>query len=71
MDPSLKIDADAFYHAGAIAIALDLSLSTLDRARRDGKLRFVRKGQRILIRGQWVLDWLNVPCERKGAADER
>ena len=69
MDPSLKIAPDAFYHAGAIAIALDLTLSTLDRARRNGNLRFVRKGQRILIRGQWVLDWLNTPCERKAATD--
>ena len=69
MDPSLKIDPDAFYHAGAIAVALDLSLSTLDRARREGNLRFVRKGQRILIRGQWVLDWLNTPREQKAVAN--
>lgn len=71
MDPSLKIDPDAFYHAAAIAIGLDLSLSALDRARREGKLRFVRKGQRILMRGQWVLDWLNTPRERKADTDVR
>jgi hypothetical protein len=54
----ILIDPDAYYHAGAIALALDVPLSALDRARRHGELRYVRRGNRILIRGDWVIDWL-------------
>ena len=37
---------------------LGLTLRTVARARRDGKLRFARQGHRILYLGQWVVDWL-------------
>lgn len=63
----ILIDPDAYYHAGAIALALDVPLSALDRARRRGELRYVRRGQRVLIRGQWVLDWLAPESEDRHA----
>lgn len=59
----IRIDPDAYYHAGAISLALDVPLSALDRARRRGELRYVRRGRRILIRGEWVLAWLTPGAE--------
>jgi hypothetical protein len=56
--PTLCIDPDTIYSEGAVALALDLPLATLARARREGRLRYSRQGQRILIRGAWLLEWL-------------
>jgi hypothetical protein len=56
--PPILFDPDAYYHAGSIALALDVSQAALDRARRRGELRYVRRGRRVLIRGDWILDWL-------------
>jgi len=47
-----------------------LTEATLSRARRDGELRFTRKGKRILYMGEWILDWLSADV-RKGVADGR
>jgi hypothetical protein len=57
------IEPSAVYDDGSLMLALGLSEATLSRARREGQLRFTRKGQRILYLGQWVVDWL--------AADDR
>ena len=57
MANTLPIDPDTIYDDGAVSLALDLPLSTLDRARREGRLRYARRGRRIFIRGQWLLDW--------------
>jgi hypothetical protein len=59
----ITIDPDAYYHAGTIALMLDVPLSAIDRARRRGELRYVRRGQRILMRGAWVLAWLTPESE--------
>jgi hypothetical protein len=56
---ALPIDPDTVYTEGSVSLALDLPLATLARARREGRLRYSRQGQRILILGQWLLDWLN------------
>jgi excisionase family DNA binding protein len=56
--PTLSIEPDTVYSEGAVALALDLPLATLARARRDGRLRFTRQGRRVLIRGAWLLAWL-------------
>jgi hypothetical protein len=57
ISPAL-IDPAAVYDDGAVVLTLDLSSATLARARRDGRLRFTRKGRRVLYMGQWLLDWL-------------
>jgi hypothetical protein len=59
MANTLVLDPNAIYDEGAISLALDISLSTLDRARRLGQLRYARKGHRIFFRGQWLLDWFD------------
>lgn len=63
----VKIDPVAVYHAGDVALILDVPLATLDKARRDGNLPFVRRGNRIFITGRAVLDWLT-PDDRSEVA---
>jgi hypothetical protein len=58
MPETLSIDPRAVYREGTLSLALDVPLTTLGRARREGRLRFSRQGRRVLILGQWVLDWL-------------
>ena len=67
MANTLCLDPNTIYDEGAVSLALDIPLSTLDRARREGRLRFVRKGRRIFFRGQWLLDWFDGK-ERQEAA---
>ena len=67
----IRIDPDAYYHAGAIALTLDIPLSVLDRARRRGELRYVRRGRRIFMRGQWVLAWLTPTAESEDRHAQR
>jgi hypothetical protein len=54
-----KIDPDAIYRDADIAIGLGLTLDTLRRERKSGRLRYVRKGKCVLYRGSWVLAWLD------------
>jgi len=58
MTRSSQIDPQAVFDDGAIHLALDIPTATLARARRAGRLRFTRKGRRVLYLGQWILDWL-------------
>lgn len=68
MAGSLLIEPTAIYDDGAIALALDIRLATLARARREGKLRFTRKGQRVFYLGAWIIEWMQTdvkaPAER-------
>jgi hypothetical protein len=56
-DTTIRILADAIYD-DRFLYGLDLSAQTLARARRDGTLRYTRKGKRILYLGEWILAWL-------------
>jgi Helix-turn-helix domain len=56
--PPVQIDPAAIYTEGAIALALDITLATLSRARNRGELRYVRRGRRVLIHGRDLLAWL-------------
>jgi hypothetical protein len=53
-----KIDPGQVYDDGAVVLALNVSSSTLARARRDGTLRFARKGKRVFYLGEWLIDSL-------------
>ncbi|QDU39193.1 Helix-turn-helix domain protein [Maioricimonas rarisocia] len=53
-----RIDPDGIYHEGRAALLLNLPTATLQRARRENRLRYTRQGRAILYRGQWLLDWL-------------
>jgi hypothetical protein len=65
--PVALIDPAAIYSEGAVALALDIPLTTLRHARRRGELRYVRRGRRVLLHGRDLLDWLT-PVGRGDAA---
>jgi len=54
----VRIEPDGICDDGMLVLSLGLTHAALQRARRSGQLRHTRSGQRILYRGQWVLDWL-------------
>jgi len=68
MPGTLALDPNTIYEEGAVALALDIPLATLLRARRERRLRFVRKGRRVFFRGQWLLDWFEGDEGEKEAA---
>lgn len=55
-----RIDPDGIYHDGQARLLLDLPGSTLARARREGTLKYSRRGGRILYQGAWLLAWLDM-----------
>jgi hypothetical protein len=54
----VPIDPTAVYDDSALVLSLDIPSATLARARREGRLRYSRKGRRTYYLGQWVLDWI-------------
>lgn len=64
-----QVDPDRIYDDDALLAALDVSLAALARARRDGELRYTRKGKRVLYLGQWVLDWIKADLCREVARE--
>ena len=58
MAAPLNIEPNGVYDDGALVLSLGLTHATLARARRDGHLRFSRKGKRVLYLGQWIIEWL-------------
>jgi hypothetical protein len=54
----VRIDPDAVYTVGAIVLTLDIPSTTIDRARRTGELKYVRRGHRIYVLGRNLLAWL-------------
>jgi hypothetical protein len=55
---TVRIEPDGIYDDDTLYAALGLSAQTLARSRRDGSLRYARKGNRTLYMGRWVLAWL-------------
>jgi hypothetical protein len=66
MATKLQIDPDTVYDEGEISLSLDIPTTILSRERRAGRLRFTRKGRRVLILGRWLLDWLTNGKSQKG-----
>ena len=58
MTAIINIESNGIYDDGTLVLALGLTHATLARARRDGQLRFARKGKRVLYLGQWIIEWL-------------
>jgi hypothetical protein len=54
----LHIDPDALYEDSTVVLTLDIPSATLARARREGRLRYSRRGRRTYYLGRWLLDWL-------------
>jgi hypothetical protein len=64
MASTFSIDPTAIYDDGAISLALKVPLATLARARRNGQLRYSRKGRRVLYLGAWILAWVQADDSR-------
>jgi hypothetical protein len=58
MTRACQLDNDGFYDDDALESTLGLRAAALARGRRDGSLRFTRRGGRTLYLGRWVTDWL-------------
>jgi hypothetical protein len=56
---TVRIEREGIYNDHLLTESLGVSTETLARARDEGRLRYARKGDRILYMGQWVLDWLS------------
>jgi hypothetical protein len=54
----VRIDPDAVYTVGTIVLTLNIPSATIDRARRTGELKYVRRGHRIYVLGRNLLAWL-------------
>lgn len=65
MTVSVVIEPNAICDDAALYCALGISATTLAKARRNGSLRYTRKGNRILYLGQWILDWLSSGDEQE------
>jgi len=52
------IQPTGIYTAADLSRMLDVSPDTQAEARRNGALRYVRKGRRTIYLGEWVLTWL-------------
>ena len=58
MKEGIKIDPDAFYDTDLICDLLQVKRSSLDKIRRSGELKSVKKINKHVCRGQWLIDWL-------------
>ena len=58
MDSNFSIVPDGVYGDGALVLGLGVTHAALAQARREGELRYTRKGRRVLYLGQWIIDWL-------------
>ena len=52
-----KIEATAVYDEALLHCNFGLPYASLAKARRDGSLRHIVVGKRILFLGSWILDW--------------
>jgi hypothetical protein len=59
-----RIDPDGIYHDGQARLLLGLTEATMSRARREGRLRFTRQGNRVIYRGSWLVAWLEADADR-------
>jgi hypothetical protein len=62
---AIQIDPTGIYDDVLLYGALEVSTSTLAKARREGRLRYTRQGKRILYLGSWVLAWLEADARQE------
>lgn len=67
MVSTVLIEPQGIYDDGAIHLALGITSATLARARRQGTLRFARKGKRTLYLGSWIIDWIEADARPEAA----
>lgn len=54
----IKIEPDGLYDDIMVYRATEIAPRTLAAARKAGKLKSTRAGNRVLYLGRWLLDWL-------------
>jgi hypothetical protein len=64
------LSPDAILDDTALRTLLGVTPATLARARREGKLRFTRQGNRILYLGEWVVEWLRRDAAQLAPSEE-
>lgn len=58
-EPSaIRIEPDGLYDDETLRLMLGVTSATLARARRQGLLRYSRRGRRIFYFGRWILEWM-------------
>jgi hypothetical protein len=59
MTSPVEVSPNAIYDDGALYLQVGIAPNATAKARREGKLRYLRVGRRVLYLGQWLLDWLD------------
>ncbi len=70
MHKPVSIEPSHLYDDGVLQLAAGIAPGTLSKARRSGRLRFTKQGNRVLYLGRWILDWLEAES-RQGAGDAK
>jgi hypothetical protein len=65
MHKPVSIEPSHLYDDGTLQLTAGLSLTALAKARRSGRLRFAKQGNRVLYLGQWILDWLEAESRQE------
>lgn len=65
----IRIEAASIYDEGSLHYNLGLAHASLAKARRDGSLRHVVVGKRVLFLGSWILTWLETTSVMAPAQD--
>lgn len=60
------INRDAYYTIADASKLIGLSRERLTAEFKAGKLHASKRGQRIFIRGQWLVDWLEADAATEG-----
>lgn len=55
----ISLDPSTFYDEVSASRALRVPASTLAKARKDRAIRYSRRGQRVLYRGDWLAEWVS------------
>jgi hypothetical protein len=58
MTNTVRIEPNAVLDDGALYCLFGITETAAVKARRAGKLKYTRKGNRVLYLGKWVLAWL-------------
>jgi hypothetical protein len=58
MIAAVKIEPEAIFDDTALTLTFGVTPTAIAKARRNGTLRYTRKGRRVLYFGRWVIEWL-------------
>jgi hypothetical protein len=68
LSAATRLDPEAIYDDALLYRELGIPTVTLARARREGRLRYARQGQRIFYVGRWVRTWLGIDDPQENAS---